>query len=130
MNPYIKAAQEERKRLLKQIGELQEQVADLDAFLRIADRLPDPVRRGAKLTFKPRLYRKQKTGKAMIIALAEEMLTDGKRIPTRTILEQAQARGIEIKAKNKLLRISSILSRAKEKFESDRSTGWALRAEQ
>ena len=127
MNPYIKAAQLEREQLVGQIADLQKQVADLDAFLRVAHKLPDPTTRELKTKRRP-YHRRKLSGKAMIISLTEEMLADGKAVHTKEILEQALARGIQINAKHKLLRISSILSREKDKFVSDRSKGWTLHA--
>jgi hypothetical protein len=73
------------------------------------------------------VYKRGRTAKSVVISVAEEMLANGGWKPTREILEQALARGAEINAKNKFLRVSSILSRAKDKFVSDRSKGWALK---
>ena len=127
MNPYIKAAQEERSQLSKEIADRQKRMMELDTFLRVAHTLPEPAKAG-KPQKKPRVYKRGVTAKSVVIAVAEEMLTTREWIPTKDVLEQALARGAQINAKNKFLRVSSILSRAKEKFVSDREKGgWALK---
>ena len=126
MNPYLKAAQEERSRLIKQRDDIDKRLAELETFFRVAHTLPEPSKAG-KPPKRPRVYKRGVTAKSVVIAVAEEMLATRDWIPTREILEQALARGAQINAKNQFLRVSSILSRAKDRFKVDRSKGWALK---
>lgn len=127
MNPYLKSAQEERSRLIKQRADIDKRLSELDTFLRVAHTLPEPDRAG-KPQKRPRIYKRGVTAKSVVIAVAEEMLTTRDWIPTKEVLEQALARGAQIGAQNKFLRVSSILSKAKGKFVSDRGKGgWALK---
>ncbi len=126
MNSYLKAAQEERSRLIKQRADIDKRLTELDTFFRVAHTLPEPSKSG-KPQRRPRVYKRGVTAKSVVIAVAEEMLATRDWMPTREILEQALSRGAQINAKNKLLRVSSILSRAKDKFKVDRSKGWALK---
>ena len=126
MNPYLKTAQEERNKLLKQRADIDKRIAELESFSRVMHTLPEPAKAG-KPQLKPRVYKRGATAKSVVIAVAEEMLATRNRIRTQEVLDQALARGAQINAKNKFLRVSSILSKADDKFVSDRSKGWALK---
>ncbi len=126
MNPYAKVAQDELSKLTKERAQIDKRIAELTFYLRVHHTLPEPNRAG-KPQFRPRVYKRGATAKSVVLAVAEEMLATRDWIPTREILEQALARGAEINAKSKLLRVSSILSKAKNKFVSNRGKGWALK---
>ena len=126
MNPYLKAAQEERTRLARQRADIDKRLSELETFLRVAHTLPEPDKAG-KPQKRPRIYKRGATAKSVVITVAEEMLATRNRIATQEVLDQALARGAQINAKNKFLRVSSILSRANDKFVSDRKKGWALK---
>lgn len=69
---------------------------------------------------------RQGTAKAAIIETAIEIMRIHGHVMTGDVLAAVEAKGVEIGAKDKLLQVSSILSREKQTFASDRSKGWSL----
>lgn len=68
------------------------------------------------------------TAKARIEQIAASQIRLNGNTQTADVLEQAEAEGVEIGAANKLLAVSSILSRSPQ-FSNDRSLGWTLAKE-
>lgn len=79
-------------------------------------RAPDPkASRGAK----------QPPAKVIILSAVSDILMDGHRRSTRTLLDLLGHRDIKVGGKDKLLALSALLSRD-ERFETDRKIGWSL----
>lgn len=73
------------------------------------------------------ILRRRLTTKDRIIGLAAQVIS--KRGPTSTadIIKELEVAGVEIGSDNKVLAVSSVLSREKSKFKSDRAAGgWVL----
>ena len=134
MNPYLKAAQDERQQIAKKLAELNERMKQLDIFISVAQTLPVDLH--TEGVTRIRLRSKLVTLKQSILTATERMLIGGKRMPGRMIIEELEKLGIEITSKKKTLplaqkviRLSSILGKS-GKFASVRGEGWALHAEQ
>lgn len=69
------------------------------------------------------------TAKARIERAVSEILSDGAPRHTRVLLDELAKRGIEVGGQNKVIALSSILSRNKDTFEADRKVGWRLKKE-
>lgn len=67
------------------------------------------------------------TVKTQIIDTAERLISDHGPMQSRELVEKLEAGGIAIGSANKVLAVSTIMSRAKDKFKSDRAAGgWSL----
>ena len=67
------------------------------------------------------------TVKTQILDTAERLINDHGPMQSRELVEKLEAGGIMIGSANKVLAVSTIMSRAKDKFKSDRSAGgWSL----
>lgn len=67
------------------------------------------------------------TTKAQILVRTEQIIATEGPIETRHLVARLQAAGVEIGGADKVLSVSSVLSRAKDKFKSDRAAGgWTL----
>lgn len=71
--------------------------------------------------------RKGGGNKGRIVAAVREILSDGTPRQTRALLEELSKRGLEIGAANKVIGLSSILTRDKQTFVSSRAEGWSLK---
>ena len=70
---------------------------------------------------------RKETAKAQITQIAASLMETNGYVQTPDILRGADAVGVHIGASDRLLYVSTILSRNKELFKSDRSMGWSLR---
>lgn len=70
---------------------------------------------------------KRNSVKDQVILAVASALADGKPRHTSELLEMLTVRGIEVGGKNKMLAVSSILSREKSTFAATRKEGWSLR---
>ncbi len=140
---HVIAAQRERAELTQKCAELTQRVeainkriAELETFIRVAGTLtvPEPP------STRPRLSRPSsdlvirhdvpipQTFKAQVIKFTEDMLTETKWMKTKDIVALLEKNGVTINtAGNKVVRISQILVKQKEKFSSSRKRGWTLR---
>jgi hypothetical protein len=129
---HLEAAERERAELLQKIDQFGKRVAELETFIRVAGTLsvhlvaaispPKTAARGAGPTQKPATFKDQ------VIALTEEMLTAHKWMKTKDIVAGIEKSGVTINtAGNKVVRISAILVKEKDKFSSNRKKGWTLR---
>lgn len=66
------------------------------------------------------------TARSAILETAVALMNERGYVQTAEVLEAVEASGVTIGAKDKLLQVSSILSRDKATFRSDRSKGWSL----
>ena len=66
------------------------------------------------------------TARSAILETAIALMNERGYVQTTEVLEAVEASGVTIGAKDKLLQVSSILSRDKATFRSDRSKGWSL----
>lgn len=63
--------------------------------------------------------------KAKVTNIADEALSDGTTKTTKEIIGLLKANGVEITGANPVITVSTILSRQKDKFKSDRGVGWS-----
>ena len=71
--------------------------------------------------------RKGGTAKDRIIEMAERAIASVGYVSTADLLKLLEEQGLEIGSDNKMLAVSSVLSREKDKFKSDRAAGgWVL----
>lgn len=67
------------------------------------------------------------SAKARILDTAAAVIAAEGPMPTRSLLDRLEAQGIEIGGSDKLVTVSVIMSRAKDRFKSDRAVGgWSL----
>jgi hypothetical protein len=122
MDSMIVAARQEYSQLRLKAEAINKRIEELEIFLRVAQ----TIGRNGSSPIKPA---KPATLKDQIISTAQEVLANGKFRPTRDIVAAIDKEGIELKGteSEKVLRVSSILVREKDKFVSERGKGWALR---
>ena len=66
------------------------------------------------------------TARSAIIETAIALMEERGYVQTADVLNAVEAKGVTIGAKDKMLQVSSILSRDKATFKADRSKGWSL----
>lgn len=128
----IEKAQSEQATLESRLAEITLQASDIDkrlqdvkAFIKLYNEY-----QGASLLLDlnemPSFGARPKSKKDQIIDYAKQLLADGRHRHTTEILNAIENSGIEITATDKVISISSILSKEKALFQSSRKHGWSL----
>lgn len=137
-------ARGERERLTNRIGELQAELAELETFIKVYERLEiESMRQRARTAVAVEIMRQR--GRATVPSLFEsesasareqtrraadffeKTLADGQWRGTQELHDLLMAAQIELTAQNKRQRVAQILS-ADGRFYSDRSRGWTLKS--
>jgi hypothetical protein len=130
---HVIAAQRECAELKRKLEALNTRIAELETFIRVAGTLAV----SAAPSGRPRLTRElviehgvpiPQTFKAQVIKVTEDALTETKWMKTKDIVSRLEKSGVTINtAGNKVVRISAILVKEKDKFLSNRKRGWTLK---
>ena len=138
MNPILRAAIEEYKELRnrqkeieiraeKEKAALRPRLEQLETFLRIADTIK-PIQQESLPQPSDEIERR--TFKDSVISTAILMLRGGAKAHTREIVAELERRGVTVpggEMADKVLRVSLVLSREKDQFESNRMEGWSIK---
>jgi hypothetical protein len=148
MDPIITMAEKEREEIQRTITKLKERLAELDAFFRTYSSLSQRVNEDSSVispsTPMLRLMEqanvslqqsmlalrgagKPPTIKDLVLAKVEKILQDGMPRPTRALVDALGIMGVPLRASDKVLQVSKILSND-PRFVADRSKGWTLTA--
>lgn len=132
MNELVSAALKEFKSLRDRkaemergMQEIQHRMQELETFLKIADTIqPQKLVEYSEETRMPTL-------KDQVLSATQRMLRGGIQMQTRDIVQELERQGIKLPGgtpAGKVLRVSLLLSREKEKFVADRTNGWSLKS--
>jgi hypothetical protein len=119
VNDLIAKAAQERAALLKQAETINARIAEIDTFIRMANAYSAEMTKQGKEVA-------PKTFKAAVMEVATEMLSGGGYRQTREIADELKRRGVTIKGKDEVVRVSQVLITEPEKFTSKRGKGWRL----
>jgi hypothetical protein len=127
----LEGARRELAELTKQMEATKQRIAELEVFIRVAATIALPSQQQptdrARLSL-PAQSEKPLTFKDQVIAMTEEMLATTRWMKTKQIVERLEQNGVTINTRsNKVVRVSSILVKQKDKFSSSRKRGWTLR---
>lgn len=127
-DPVYQKAVERCEKLRGQMQNLAAELEEVERWLRLygqfagsAERPKTGARKRVRYATGPQLLVKAKT-----------ILGDGKPLPTRALLEQLRAHGLEVRGKDdswKVVNLSQILGRERKRngtFMNDRALGWSL----
>src|SRR5712692_7614537 len=119
----VEKARKQKAELERQLEAAKAKLQEIQAFLKVYDDL-------SKNPSRPRVHLidSEKTKTEKILEVVESALQDGTPRPTRVLLDILGQRGLEVGGKDKVINLSSILSKDK-RFQADRSRGWSLRKE-
>lgn len=124
MNDILEKAKQQRKALTDEIEAKQRELAELDQFLRTYHRIQAAAT--LDMTMTEPSYR---SAKDQILGNVERLLSDRRSCPTRELFTELEKLGIHVggkSEKNKLLNLSSLLSRDERFKAGNRKTGWSL----
>ncbi|MGC1819092.1 MAG: hypothetical protein WA900_15725 [Casimicrobiaceae bacterium] len=131
MNELLIAAKKEQEELRRQRAAIDARLAELDAFLRV---LPT-ITAHAHIVEAPDTFVARATVSApattikdKILERCKRLLSDGTARHTRDLVTYLRAEGVELKGKDPVLQVSSVLSRD-SRFKASRSIGWTLVAQ-
>jgi len=130
-DPLLLAAKielDEIDKKLEQLAPLTARRAELIEFLRIGSTVRPFL---ASVAMNPHALQ-QMNFKDSVIAASKRMLTGGRWMQTRQIIEELQKQGIQVPGDTdtaKVLRVSGVLHKSEE-FIGERGKGWSLRQQQ
>jgi hypothetical protein len=125
-DPLIEKARTDLAAIAEEIGRLQLRHRKLAAFLDAYDDAPQqellPTEDEKDDPSIPGVSNKER-----VIRNAVQILSEMQPLHTRTLLQKLEERGITIGSTDKIIGLSSILSRDKQRFVASRSAGWSLK---
>lgn len=123
MNDIIEKAKQQRKTLAEEIDSKQLELAELDQFIRTYHKIQANTILDTVVT-EPNYA----SARQQILGNVERLLS-GRSLPTKALFAELEKLGIHVggkSEKNKLLNLSSLLSRDDRFKAGDRKTGWSL----